>query len=333
MGGGKLLLPNHLAIFNGAIFEEQRFYIPTKINASIPEIAQQVATLLHENMRLISQKFKKPAISLTGGCDSKTTLACAYGIEDKFGMFSYISSDSEQVDAEAAAKICEAIHHSHTIYQIPNEDSAYKDIECTRAILQWNAGNLCQVNRNDVRKRRFFEDTTDFDVEVKSWVSEIGRAYYSKRFNGMTNFGKPTARKCTTMYKVFFHDRQLVKDTDKIFQEYLDKYFVQDADNPIEWQDQFFWEFRVASWNGLVITSEHRYSFDITIPYNNRRILELLLSVPLKDRINDTVYKEIRKIMNPVIDSTGISVQNVKHTNNRAKLEKLYYQIHSKLPF
>ena len=88
-----------------------------------------------------------------------------------------------------------------------------------------------------------------------------------------------------------------------------------------------FWEFRIPSWNGLVITGEHRYSFDITIPYNNRKLLELLVSASIEDRINDTVYKMIRAKMNPEIDKTGRAVTNLKHTEKRAKLENLYYWI------
>ena len=73
-----------------------------------------------------------------------------------------------------------------------------------------------------------------------------------------------------------------MRETDKVFKEYLDKYFEQAKKDAIEWQEQFFWEYRVPSWNGLVITGEHRYSFDITIPYNNRKLLAILLSAPLE---------------------------------------------------
>ena len=83
----------------------------------------------------------------------------------------------------------------------------------------------------------------------------------------------------------------------------------------------------------MVITGEHRYSFDITIPYNNRKLFEILLSVPIENRINDTVYKMIRTKMNPNIDATGIAVTNLKHTKNREKAENIYYIINSKLWF
>lgn len=327
------LIPNHY-IKIGKSVEVKRFYWPQSLKLDTDKIVDEAADILHRNLKLITEKWKKPAISMTGGCDSKTTLACAAGLYDRFLYFSYTSTESEDVDANAAHTICQALGVEHTIYKIPQEDDKFDKIEKIRSILEWNTGNIIPVNKNDVRKRAFFADTEDFDVEVKSWASEIGRAYYSKRFHGRKNFGKgPTPRKCTTMYKFFFHNRKLVKQTDKIFEEYLKKYFAQARENPVDWQEQLFWEFRMPSWNGLVITGEHKYSFDITIPYNNRKLLELLLSVPLEERIQDTVYSKIREKMNPLIDKTGISVTNLKHTENREKAENIYYMLHSKIPF
>lgn len=330
----KRLVPNHYVKFGKSGIEKKRFYFPHTLSMNQENVVEQAAAILHRNLELISAKWNKPAISMTGGCDSKTTLACATGLYDKFSYFSYTSSESENVDAKAAHQICEALQLNHQIYEIPQEDTAFSNIEEIRTILEWNTGDIIPVNRNDVRKRAFFTDSEDFDVEVKSWASEIGRAYYSKRFHGRKNFGKkPTPRKCTTVYKFFLHNRKLVKQTDEIFKKYLKEYFQQTEKNPVEWQEQLFWEYRVPSWNGLVITGEHRYSFDITIPYNNRRLLELLLSVPMEDRIQDKIYRRIREQMNPTIDRTGIAVTNLKHTANREKAENIYYMLHSRIPF
>lgn len=327
----KRLVPNHFICFDdkGEIVVERFFWLK-KSKKSKDEIVNEVSRLLHNNMQLISEKWKNPAISLTGGCDSKTTLACTNDMYSKFSYFSYTSSEAEDIDAKAASMICEAMGLEHKIYKIPQVDSELTHIDETRALLLWNTGNIIPINENDVRKRRLFADTEEFDVEVKSWASEIGRAYYSKRFAGRRNFGKkPTPRACTTLYKFFLHNRKLVKETDEIFKTYLKEYFEQADDRCIDWQEQFFWEFRVSSWNGLVITGEHRYSFDITIPYNNRYILEMLLSVPIKDRIEDNIYSEIRKKMNPIIDKMGISITNLKHTKMRARIENIYYIVHT----
>ena len=330
----KRAVPNFYYEATKESIKEKRFYIPKKLSLSTDEISERVSVLLNSNLTLIAQKWNDPAISLTGGCDSKTTLSCAKGLYDKFSYFSYISSDEEKVDAEGARLICDSLGLEHKTFFIPQNDSDIPNVEDIRTMLFWNDGALRPNNKNDVRKRAVLDDEFEYDVEVKSWASEIGRAYYSKRFNGRKNFGsKPTPRKCTTLYKIFLHDRKLVRDTDKIFAAYLKKYFQQDKTAPLEWQEQFFWEFRVSSWNALVITAAHRYSFDITIPYNNRYLLEYLLSAPIDDRISDTVYKQIRSQMNPEIDKTGIAITNVKHTDTRAKFENWYYRIHTKIPF
>ena len=332
--GVKRLVPNHYIQYKGLTWRHYRFYWPHTADISREEIVERCADILHNNLKLIATKWPRPSISLTGGCDSKTTLACANGLYDRFSYFSYISSEAERVDALAAHSICDALKLQHLIYEIPEEDAELKHIEETRKILRWNTGDIRTSNPNDVRKRSYFANIDDFDVEVKSWASEIGRAYYSKRFHGKKDFGKrPTPRACTTLYKFFFHDRKLVKETDAVFEGYLEHFFEQAEQNPLPWQEQFFWEFRVPSWNGLVITGEHRYSFDITIPYNNRMLLELLLSVPIKDRILDYIYIEIRKKMNPMIDEPGIAVTNLNHTKKREIAENIYYVIHSKVPF
>lgn len=331
----KRLIPNHFVMINDHI-EIRRFFpceeyrIFTKPEAE--EAEKKISKLLHNNLELITQKWKRPAISITGGCDSKTTLACANGLYDKFSYFSYVSSDDEDVDALAAQKICHSLGLNHKIYEIPCEDSAFENIEEVRETLSINDGKIGKSNANDVRKRAYFAELDDFDIEVKSWVSECGRAYYNKRFDKINFPSKPTPRYLTTLYKVFITDRRLVHQTDAIFREYLKKYLDTDEFH-YPWQELFFWEFRVSSWNALTITGEHKYSFDITIPYNNRMIIDMLLRFPLIDRINDKAYTNIRERENADVDKIGIAVTNVKHTSKRAKLERVYLEIMSRIPF
>lgn len=88
-------------------FRVRRFFPgkPRVEAGSQPEIDQVVsecAQVLHRNLELVSQKWQRPAISLTGGTDSKTTLACASGLYDRFGYFSYHAKPQELVDAGAA---------------------------------------------------------------------------------------------------------------------------------------------------------------------------------------------------------------------------------------
>lgn len=329
----KRLNPSHIAetVDNG--IEQRRFYHPVNLNLSVEEACDRLIPLMKKTMELIADKWQRPAISLTGGCDSKTTLACASDIYDRFKYFSYDSQENELPDAKAAGQICKALGLEHIFYKIPYEDEAFENIEGIRAVLLWNGGDVRYNNPFDVRKRAYLDKVDDFDIEVKSWASEVGRTRYTKRYNGRRNFGKkPSPRVCTTFYKFLLTHRGAVRYCDKQFKEYIDKYFESDKKNPIPWQEQLYWEYQWSSLFGLSLTSEHMFSDDITVPYNNRKVLELLLSVPEEDRINDRLYTLMRKKLDERIDSAVEAVVDVNHTDSRAKRENLYYIVNKLLP-
>ncbi|MHB8050908.1 MAG: hypothetical protein ACYDHQ_06780 [Coriobacteriia bacterium] len=333
----KRATPNHLFTWRESGFGQGRFFPEAEIAeccaAEYPALVASTADILANNMRLIHRKWARPAISLTGGVDSKTTLACATPVHSEYQYFSYVSSPEERVDAEAAASICADLGVAHAIHEIPviTKDSERSD--ALGRVLEWNYGGIGRSNANDVLKRDFFIERDLFDVEVKSWVSEVARAYYCKRFAKMSFPERPSARCLTSLYKFFLHDRKLVRDTDAVFERYLNSYYSGDEFDRVWWPDLIFWEYRVPAWNGLVITGEHRIAFDITIPYNNRMLLALMLSAPLEKRISDEFHRDIMRQGNGLIADSSISVTNVKHTKWRALLEHLYLEVHSRLPF
>lgn len=327
------LNPNHVLICDETPIQN-RFYHPKCLHISEDTIRDSLIEILADTMTLIAKKWARPAISLTGGCDSKTTLACAKNVWDKYVFFSYDSQENEKPDMEAADTICKALNLNLIKYHVPYSDNCFENIEHIRAVLLWNGGNIRYNNANDVRKRAFLDNVNDFDVEVKSWASEVGRSRYTKHYNGRTNFGKtPNPRICTTFYKFLPLNRILVNKTDKVFKKYLESYFEPDPNYPIPWQDQFYWEWHWPSRDGITLTCEHLFSNDITVPYNNRKILELLLSMPEEDRVSDKVYYEIRRRLDPRIDNACANITDVNHTALRAKLENLYYIFNRLLPY
>lgn len=333
----KRLLPNHCAHFSGGSIHLERFYPTDEWDAlehqfSLDERTEYITAVLKNTMELIPRKWSRPAISMTGGCDSKTTLACTNGNYTQYQYFSYVSQPSEQLDATGAQQICKHLGLSHSIYKIPETTQNFPLYDLSCKILEYNSGSIGPTKPHEARKRIFLSELDAFDVEVKSWVSEIARAYYCKRFQKEHFPEKPTGRYLTSLYKVFMHDRRLVHETDQIFSRYINAFLSEDKLHRWPWLDLFFWEFRVGAWNGLVITGEHRYVFDITIPYNNRHLLELMLAIPVKLRIEDTLYTKIRELANPNVDQAGVSITNMKHTDRRAKMERAYLEIHSRLP-
>ena len=327
----KLLIPNHCLSADKAV-ELKRFYYPHYLEISDEEAVDSFCDIMKKSMRVIAEKWERPAVSLTGGCDSRTTLSAANGMYDRFSYFSYDSQPNEKPDADAAQIICKNLGLPHTVYNIPYSDDAFGNIEEIRQILIWNGGDIRDNNPNDVRKRAYLDKTDDFDVEVKSWASEIGRARYSKRYAGKRSFGKPTPRKCTTFYK-FLLNRKIVNDTDIVFKAYLNDCFQQDKYHPIPWQDQFYWEWHWPSRDGITLTCEHMFSDVITVPCNNRRTLELLLSTSEENKYTDALFAAARERMDSRIDKAAESVVDVNHTKSRADKELWYYRINTLLPY
>ena len=100
-----------------------------------------------------------------------------------------------------------------------------------------------------------------------------------------------------------------------------------------DWSDIIDLEMRDSRWGADVLSCEHMFSHDVTVPYNNRHLSDLMLMVPLADRIADRTHIDFTHELCPAIDATNISVRDVAHNNKRMWMDKIYYFITSIRPF
>lgn len=333
----KRVLTNHWLIFNDNSVLFDRVYPLNELelcknDKEYETLISNVVEILHNTMECVSKKWSNPAISLTGGMDSKTTLSVTNGLYDKYNCYSYISMDGDKRDAYAANKICSHLGLEHKIFNIPENNNEYEDINIIRAILLHNNGDYL-VNENDLRKRCFFCRNFPYDVEVKSWVSEIARANYYKKFGLKKMPKKLSAKNMTSMYKIFLYQRSISNRVSKIFEEFIEKSNFNNFPKGYDASDMYLWEFRYSAWGGQVITSEHSFSNEIFIPYNNRKLLDLMLKSPKDKRISDDFHGDLIRYANSKIDETGINITNWNETKPRMVIEKVYFIINSKLPY
>lgn len=87
-----------------------------------------------------------------------------------------------------------------------------------------------------------------------------------------------------------------------------------------------------GSWGGLNI-SEMKFCFDITLPFNNRVLMDLLFRIPLEDRISDKHHLQMKKHLNKELYDMNIRVVNMKETKFRANALNVIFTINSILPF
>ena len=334
----KRTVPNHWYSSSG---EKRRFFPFEKVKVcrtegEYQEVVVQSAEILKNTLALCAKKWegKRIAISVTGGKDSGVTFASANGNYDKFLYFSYISKSEEEVDARVAHDMCEKIGLEHTIINVPENNKDIPDFDYLDNIVYMNGGFIGHIKANEIRKRAILIDNNSFDIEIKSWVNEITRAYWYKKYSKKRFPKKPNGRYLATLYKVFFENRILFNKTARVFNQYISEYMTSDDIELMgDWTTLWSWEFGFSAGEGQSLISEQLLSFDVTIPFNNRRLISLMLKPKLEDRIEDRLQKDIIKTNNSTQASLNIDVVNAAHTQKRAKIEKLYLTINSHLPF
>lgn len=295
------------------------------------EVIKQSADILRNNMTLVLQKWENCSQSLTGGIDSNTTFAAANGHYDKYKTFSYFSAEKESIDCDAAKVISEHFNVPWTKYDIPNNNAEIDRFEEKRAIIEHNNGYIARRKENEVRKRMYLQEHCDFDVEIKSWVSETIRAYWYKHYN-RKKMPKLSPKLFRNLYKIFIANRSLAHKVDKVFADYIDRFEYKEIPSQYPPADMHYNEVTWGSWGGLSI-SEMKYCFDITFIYNNRRFLDLLFKVPLDKRISDQHHLDMKKYLNKELYDMNIRVVNMKETNFRANSLNVIFTANSILPF
>lgn len=289
----------------------------------VEAVIQRSADLLHRNLELVTQKWERPAISLTGGTDSKTTLASASGLYNRFSYFSYHSKPSEVVDADAAHTICTALGLPHTIHAIPGTNDEVEDFEVLKAIIGHNTSYFVNLADHELRKMIYLEGIEDFDIEVKSWVSEIVRVMLDRRY-GLAMPERLTPRHLSIFQTRYFGSPRLLRESDRRYADFVRETGFSPLPEGYEEGDIFYWELRFASW-GTSVVSAFDLSHEVTIPYNNRLLVSALLSLPRHFRQNDSAHQAIMSTFNSDIQGLRIDIHNPYLSRRRQWLERFYY--------
>lgn len=331
----KRVVPNHIYNYDGAEVTHERFYnySDAKPHDSIVDCSDDLkmaAEIMRRNLSLIAKKWKRPAISLTGGVDSNTTFAAANGEYQNFETFSFISAPKEVPDAEAAKKISAYFGVTHREYNIPANNDDFKDFEIKKAIINHINSQAATRRDNEIRKRIFLQETLDCDVEVKSWVSETVRCSAHHRY-GRKSMPPLSAKLCRNHYKIFLTNRKLAHAIDRVYNEFLLDFQYDKIPSFIPSTDIHFHEVTWGSWGGVNI-SDMKFYCNIDIPYNNRMWLKLMMRTPISDRMNDSHHMEVKKILNKELYDMNIRVVNLVETKNRARALNLIFNLNMILP-
>lgn len=333
----KKLICNNFVEYTDGEFKSERFYPLCELKMceseeNYQDTVKEIARVMKNSVELSTKKWERTAVSVTGGRDSKGTLAAASHLGDVVQYYSYNSQQAEKVDCDAAKNLCDAVGVKHTTYDIPLDRELYPEYDLAKAILCVNS-NRKYFNHNDIMKRIYFRKLKPFDVELKSWTSEIGRAFYYKRY-GVKQMQKTcTARRVNAMNNIYLLAPGLMYKTDEIYREYLEKSQYNEHMFNYDWSDIIDLEMRDSRWGADVLSCEHMFSHDVSVPYNNRHLGDLLLSPKFEDRLTDRTHIDFTNYLCPAIGETNINIKDLAHNTKRMWMDKIYYFITSIRPF
>ena len=294
-----------------------------KTEEEIDQGVRRVAELLHNGIECCTKKWKRCAISLTGGTDSKTTLACANGLYDKYSYYSFHSKPQELVDAEGAKTLCRQLGLQHVLYEIPENNEDVRDFALIKKILAHNTSYFKNLADNEIRKYIYLHDLDAYDIELKSWASEVPRVFLERKYK----IKMPevlTERHCSIFQTRYFGVPGLLKWSDREYYRFLREIGLEKPLFNYEHTDSFYWEIRMSCWGVSVISSQQLYH-RMTIPMNNRKILEMMLSFPREERKVDGIHKRIMLAMNPKVVDAEVEIRNLYFHGYRIWMEKLFY--------
>ncbi len=295
-----------------------------KTNEEKKEVIDIMHDILSNNIALTIKKWNRTALSLTGGMDSQTSFANASDFWNSLFVYSFISKESEKLDAEAAEEICSKLAVTHHLYKIPENNQEIEDYEILDKILEHNTSYTCKLHDNEKRKYIYLEKLDDFDIEIKSDMSEVGRAYTERKYYKVSIPQKMSPRHLTITQGRYFLEPWCFKYADKCYADFIDETGLKSDICGYSMHDLAYWEVRMGSWAATSFASQE-YIHEITIPYNNRKLLNMFLLFPEEDRKKDIPHLMLMKKGNMKLYDMNVHVKDSYMGKKRMIIETVYY--------
>ena len=153
----------------------------------------------------------------------------------------------------------------------------------------------------------------------------MARVFFERKYE----IKMPTVlnERCASVFQTrFFGHPGLLRWSDKKYAEFLQEIGLEKPLYNFEHTDLFYWEIRMGCWGVSVISSQQLYH-RMTMPMNNRKILELFLSFPHDERKSDSVHKRIMASMNQKVVDAEVEIPNLYFHGYRIWMEKLFFKM------
>lgn len=248
------------------------------------QILERIAGIMVTQARMIADLGRPLMLAATGGRDSRVSAATFSGLPGlSYFSFHMPSIGHLSDDVHIAQQLAEIDNVPLNIYELER----YKDPEFQKAFKVhsprgiWPAAALCYL-------REFPRNA----IHIRSTVSEIGRIFYSRRTDKVVT---PQGL-AQTFTRTSYSENSIVTGTMRDFIEQTN--FDETQFFNYSHYDMFYWEHRNSKWQNI-LCAEAEMATDVFIPFNNRNLLKLFMSVPYKNRLRADIHLALCDTLKP----------------------------------
>ncbi len=301
-----ILTPNTL--INTGERRIERFYPRRELPVGdLSEVVDEVSVMLKRQLELLRSRHNL-VISLSGGIDTRTTLAAARDISQDLLFFTYGDADyldskhvdPSQVDDAEAARATVGLHEyaRRTLGRdmlLASDIAQALDLPHVRledataneeGFQEFNRVLDCSTHHRHARRlaKAYLEHLPSNALHIRSNLSGVGKAIYRRQGFGELPL---TAETMAKAWKRMGHNQGVVAAFDDFVR-------VSEFGRILNYDpyDMFHWEHGEGTWMTFILL-ESDVAFDTFEVFGCRAVMEKVLSVPVEQRLTSGLHREI----------------------------------------
>lgn len=319
--GVKVLTPNLvLSYVDKSINIDRVFPRQPRRELTVEEVVESVSSALKGSIQCLLSYRKDTRCALSGGVDSRISLAASEGCRDKISFFTFSGKGNANRDLQSTKKLANKLGLKfNEINLLLNSDET-----CLDKVYRNMQGATRYPNAHETAaRRRHFGKTDSF--EIRSSVSEVSRSFFKRKFRVKTPSLSSAAM--VPLYKRVPFNKKWHQCLSEVFSEWIEvSKFDVVAEQGYDWLDLLYWELRVGTWQALVLQDADYYT-NPTVLFNNRKLLEIMLSSPDGYREKDDLQLMIMERLDPNV----LCVDIVKNFGGAARLREVVESLYLRM--
>ncbi|MGW2673448.1 hypothetical protein OG312_00380 [Kocuria rhizophila] len=318
------LLPNHRLRLPS--WEVDRFF-PRARNAyqdwHLDSKLQKFQQMWTAQMTRLSSLGSDLVMSITGGADSRTSLALSADHIDNIKFFTYTAkrvagskwSDSLALDKELVEQLKELVPFNHRYFESEQRD---------RALIA-RLAPLLEVNTTQQHSRwlvAFYAAAFPEEgcTHIRGNGYEIGRAYWGARED---NDNMSSLRNLYMQITKGDQDHVEAQARRDYFEQGVRKWGYDGDRFGYHIRDLAYWELRSGRWLSEIM-NETDIAFETFVPLNVRLLLDITLSMNIQERQETLLFSELINRAKPILNFPGKNdIRNLYEQMRDDRLEQL----------